>query len=501
MDPVKDDSLSIPDSQALPHAEGDLLLGRDDLPWIANLVYSCRVDLQQAFNLNTEEGLFGFVLWVARSANDMHAYLPEDKDFTRFCGRRLFRNYDLSVVEATVYFSAAELREKFVFPEALEPYKTWFRDTFETSGVGGLARIAKIVLGVEPEPLGFFEEREANRHKVQEKPFGVNIIGYAYGQLGIGEDARMTAIALQKLGVPFCLVNFAPGPTIPQNDYSMHAHVRSEGPYQINLFCMTATETARYFYTQGQQQWLGRTNIGYWPWELDKWPTRWLPVNRLIDQVWVSSRHIFNALAPVCSKTVNVVPLHVDVNPVSPLTRADFNLPRSAKLFCFSFDLHSSIHRKNPQACIDLFMSSFPKDDPRYTREHVGLVIKTHKPKRHNLEWDRLKKLAELDDRVYIIEQTLARPDLLALYRCCDTFLSLHRAEGFGRGIAEAIMLGLEVVTTNYSGNIDFCQLPQCTLVDYELVPVQAGEYIEHEGMMWAGQLKLPQLSAISSTA
>ena len=81
---------------------------------------------------------------------------------------------------------------------------------------------------------------------------------------------------------------------------------------------------------------------------------------------------------------------------------------------------------------------------------------------------------------------TLSRPDLLALYQCCDCFLSLHRAEGFGRGIAEAMQLGLHVITTGYSGNMDFCDEPYADLVEYTLVKIKKGQYPFGVRQVWA---------------
>lgn len=474
---------------------GSLAIRQQDLPWVATLIYQCRVDLQEKFKLEQEQGLYEFVAWLVRSCNDVNVCLQDEPEFIRFCEKKLFKGRKLSVLEAVVYLSAKELPHNFILPRDELAYQSWFKKTFQQSGQGGLANVAKVHVGARNMPLGFKQLVENSKAKIAKRPFGVNIVGYAYGQLGIGEDARMTARALQKLGIPFCIVNFAPGVTIPQNDFSMHAHVVQEGPYSINLFCMTATETARFFCFEGGKQFYGRHNIAYWPWELDKWPKRWLPVLDLIDEVWVATRHIYKALAPVCTKPLSVVPLHVELGPVSPLSRADFGLPAQAKLFCFSFDLHSSVHRKNPQDCIRAFLASFPASNRKFGKQQVGLVIKTHRPEKHHPDWEALKALAAKDDRIYIVESTLSRPDLLALYRCCDAFLSLHRAEGFGRGIAEAILLGLEVITTNYSGNVDFCKPPQCKLVDYTLIPVKPHEYIEAEGMVWAGHLKLPTLS------
>ena len=94
--------------------------------------------------------------------------------------------------------------------------------------------------------------------------------------------------------------------------------------------------------------------------------------------------------------------------------------------------------------------------------------------------------MAATDDRIHIVEDTLDRPELLALYKSCDCFLSLHRAEGFGRGIAECMQLGLHVITTGYSGNLDFCQPPEADLVDYSMIWVGKNEYPYGEGQVWA---------------
>jgi glycosyltransferase involved in cell wall biosynthesis len=68
---------------------------------------------------------------------------------------------------------------------------------------------------------------------------------------------------------------------------------------------------------------------------------------------------------------------------------------------------------------------------------------------------------------------------------CCDAYISLHRSEGFGRVIAEAMALGQPVVATNFSGNVDFCDEQTAFLVDGELVPLRPGDYLFHEGQYW----------------
>jgi len=332
-------------------------------------------------------------------------------------------------------------------------------------------------------------------------PFGVNLIGYAYGQLGIGEDLRMTSLALKATRIPFVIVNFEPGADVPQGDRTLAPHVVDTGPYAINLFCMTALETGRFYAERGLDQFQGRHNIGYWPWELSKWPADWTLVFDLVDEVWVSTAHIKKSLltarSPRFAKPIRVMPLVVQVPSSLQKARSaentrserkGYRLPLLAKLFFFSFDLNSSIHRKNPAAVVKAFQRAFPAED--YSPGKVGLVVKVQAPKRPNRAWEELKKLANTDRRIHIIEGTLPRNQLLALYKSCDCFVSLHRAEGFGRNLAEALQLGLHVIATDYSGNTDFCRRPefkdQVSLIPHRLIKVRKGQYPYAEGQVWA---------------
>lgn len=93
---------------------------------------------------------------------------------------------------------------------------------------------------------------------------------------------------------------------------------------------------------------------------------------------------------------------------------------------------------------------------------------------------------SQQDPRVHIIDRMLDKPDVLGLYKMCDCFVSLHRAEGFGRGIAEALLLGLKVIATDHGGNVDFCVSDSAYLVSSKLVAVGENEYVEPLGQYWA---------------
>jgi glycosyltransferase involved in cell wall biosynthesis len=163
------------------------------------------------------------------------------------------------------------------------------------------------------------------------------------------------------------------------------------------------------------------------------------------------------------------------------ITRERWGLDPGAALVLFVFDVKSSLERKNPWGAIQAFLQAFPPDSPT----NVQLVIKALRPGSTNQQWDRLQQQAAQDPRLKVIEADLKRADLLALIGSCDVFLSLHRSEGFGRGIAEAGILGLQVVTSGWGGNVDFCLGERFHLVPCAATPIPTGAYAQAEGHIW----------------
>jgi hypothetical protein len=481
---------------------------------LQNLILALRPDLCRRFGFNRPQKSEDYLVWLLTNGVNEYQSLLKDATFLdRLQGRD--ETLGVTVLKAAIYRDRPDVRKVFALPAQRHDFEQWFW----CHGVGehklwpwltiaerSLAlKVAQQTQSPWLEVLQGHDTQAQGRSSDLSKtssplPWGVNLVGYAFGQLGIGEDLRMTARALKAAGVPLAIVNTTPGKDIPQNDRSLEKWVLPEGrlgPYAINLFCMTALETGRFFAERGGEQFQNRYNIGYWPWELSKWPDSWKLVHPLVDEAWVSTRHIENALKPTFTGPIQIMPLVVAPEKNSHqwrepaqrnATRRKFRLPFEAKLFCYAFDLNSSIHRKNPQACIEAFLRAFPKGE--LTRSQVGLVIKTHTPKEGHREWEKLKSIAVLDDRIHIIEGTLPRRDLMALYAGCDVFVSLHRAEGFGRGIAEALQLGLHVIATYYSGNTDFCHRPefseQISQIPYRLVKVRAGQYPYATAQVWA---------------
>lgn len=314
--------------------------------------------------------------------------------------------------------------------------------------------------------------------------FGVNLIGYAYGELGIGEDVRMAARSLLAAGVPFTIVNIEPGKSVRQNERSLEQWVSEVPEYMFNIVCLTALEHLRVYLERGRALFTGRYTIGYWPWELHVWPAKWVHCFSLADEVWASSKHIARAACEASDARVLVMPMAVAFN-ATRLDRLEsrkkFSLPQHRTLFVFSFDGNSYTRRKNPAGIVKAFTEAFPTGE-----ETVSLIIKCMRPDPNNDEWRQILEAASRDSRLIVIDEMLSKDDVMELYGCCDCFVSLHRAEGFGRGIAEALTLNLDVIATGYGGNVEFCEAANASLIRYQLVSLEPDDYVEAGNNYWA---------------
>lgn len=312
-------------------------------------------------------------------------------------------------------------------------------------------------------------------------PFGVNLFGYARGEIGIGEDVRMVALALKAHDIPFCIVNVQPGANVSQLDTSVEAWIAEKPRYAINIFCTTGIEQTRYACEQGLDVFRGRYTIGLWPWELPHWPASCNHAYSLVDEIWAISRYTAGAYRDA-QRPVYTMSLPVTVDPVANEGRAEFGLPVGDYLFVYSFDFNSTLSRKNPKGVIRAFQRAFPPG----RKARVGLVIKASHVCRSDKKWARLNALIQDDPRIHLIDGTLRRPQVLALYRCCDCFVSLHRAEGFGRSLAEALLLDLQLIATDFSGNLDFCSAERVGLVRYKDRDLVPEDYFFADGQCWA---------------
>lgn len=307
---------------------------------------------------------------------------------------------------------------------------------------------------------------------------GVEIVGYPTMESGQGEDSRLVYRALADLGTePLRLFQSRRYPATAGLDRSLlPGPVESAlGHPRVRIFCFSAFDMLSETRSEGLDGFTADHTIGYWPWELPFWPRQGdLPLD-LVDEVWASTRFVFDAVAPT-GKPVHHVPLPVTVDGIELPGRDAVPLPRDRFNFVFVFDGLSYFARKNPLAVLKAFWRAFPDD------RDVGLVVKTMNAA-HLPILSVFREIADSDPRVSVIAETWSRPKVLELLRSADAMVSLHRSEGFGRVVAEAMLLGTPVVVSDYSGTADFCSEDTAFLVSGRLVPVG-----RHQYLFWAGQ-------------
>lgn len=310
---------------------------------------------------------------------------------------------------------------------------------------------------------------------------GVNILGYIRGQFGLGESARMYARALIEAGVQVRLFDIDLQLPHGWDDHSLDPWIGDDLPYPVSIIFVNPDYLHPALDMIGSARLHGQRLIACWFWELERIPPAWLPAIDRVDEVMVATRFIENAFSSVVMKPVLRVPQPVSPADDSGLGRADFGLEEGKFIFLVTFDFNSWVERKNPLGAISAFMCAFS-----HARDDVRLLIKSSNGHRHQDAFRQLLNAAMADQRITIRDEVIERAHVRALQRCCDAYVSLHRAEGFGLGLAECMAMGKPVIGTAWSGNMDFMDTGNSCLVPCKMVPVAADGYPGGEGMLWA---------------
>ena len=223
----------------------------------------------------------------------------------------------------------------------------------------------------------------------------------------------------------------------------------------------------------------GVYRVAVWWWELEQLPPEWLDRGRDVDEIWAPTRFIADALRPLGRPVYAMLP-SVRLPAFEPRPKAYFGLSPDKFTFLFVFDMNSRLARKNPLGLIRAFRRAFRRDEP------VELTIKVSPQGPYFPDDWRALRSAVAENDVTLIDKSLSRGDLLALVNAADACASLHRSEGFGLTMAEAMLLGKPTVGTAYSGNLDFMTPETGYLVRYARGSVPAGADPYPAGAAWA---------------
>jgi glycosyltransferase involved in cell wall biosynthesis len=298
------------------------------------------------------------------------------------------------------------------------------------------------------------------------RALGVNVAGYLRAELGVGEVARQMLTALDAAGIPALPVTASAPNSRQGHDFAGSGH--EWNPFPVNLVCVNADGLPAFAERVGERFFDDRYTIGVWWWELSEFPERFDEAFAHVDELWVGSRFVAEAVAP--RATVPVVPIRVPVGfpAPAPLAPGELGWP-DGFTFLYSFDYNSVFRRKNPLGVVAAYTQAFgPGDGARLVLKSIN---HERDPHNHRLLTDAI---AGRDD-IVVIDAYVSSRDRNRLTATCDCYVSLHRSEGFGLTMAEAMFLGKPVIATGYSGNLEFMDEQSSYLVRHALVPVGGG--------------------------
>lgn len=319
----------------------------------------------------------------------------------------------------------------------------------------------------------------------------VQLIGPLAKASGLGQATRLSADILRATGLDIRGVDFDLDNPAPEG-FSSDTMIEDYGPAKINMIHLNAESIPLAFAYQ-PDVFSDSYNIGYFFWELDKPAYCHYLGMEMLDEIWVSTEYGVT----IYEKDANgkpVVNVGMCYEENTDIERADsrafverrFQFNSSHFICLVAFDSFSFVQRKNPVNVLKAFQKAF-KGVP-----NARLVVKTQNRDsvfdtvQVNL-WDQVDAMISTDPRIIVMNETLSYRDLLRLKAGSDVYVSLHKSEGWGFGMIEAMNLGVPVVCTAYSGNMDFCSDETAWMVDYDVVPLRQEEYIfVRRGSVWA---------------
>jgi glycosyltransferase involved in cell wall biosynthesis len=326
---------------------------------------------------------------------------------------------------------------------------------------------------------GDAEERLEVKERIDRVQQDVLLIGHGGGGTGLSRNSRMLENALDGGDIALTTLSYETEPDRFAD--ALRRWYAACGKRPIVIAAINAQDIPAVFARDRHGVLEDCHVVGFFLWETSKAPSVQRLGISLVDEIWVPTHYVAEVYAHLARTFVVGKGLfHPDDKPTRHLRG-----PGPLR-FLTVFDFHSSIERKNPLASVLAFRNAFQD------AEDVEMVVKASNvnpqhPGNALGQWERLCLEAAQDSRIRIITERYSEGQMNSLLSQADCVVSLHRSEGFGYVLADAMALGIPVIATAYSGNLDFCDADTCFPVDYRLVQVQAvGTHWESEGAVWA---------------
>lgn len=313
---------------------------------------------------------------------------------------------------------------------------------------------------------------------------GLSLIGYPFAETGVGEAMRSLARSIERAGISYDVTSFDEQVLSSHRDTALKHRIAARPSKMVNVFCVNADMLGSTIDGVGSGILKNRYNIVRPFWELPLIHPQWLTSLHNVDEIWAPTVFVRDAFIAGTDRPVVHIPVAVSIPPDISANRERFKIPRGSTAFLFAFDFSSYPDRKNPDAVLQAYLKAFGQDRNR----PVSLIIKTMGSSAHKRAiLNSVRGLAQADKRIILIDEILTRAETYCLTKSCDVFISLHRSEGFGLGIAEAMAMGKAVIATDYSGSKDFVGTQTGFPVPYRLIGVEPNQYPYFiEGQQWA---------------
>ena len=277
---------------------------------------------------------------------------------------------------------------------------------------------------------------------------GIDVLGFFTAEHGVGEAARVLASTLRAAEIPVSTIDYTDTQSRRQHAFA----VDNESKHRVLLCSLNSEQLTAARDRLGEEFFADRYVIGQWFWELEQAPFWFEKAFPLVNELWAPTRFIETMLRKSAPKHVVVkyMPLPV-VKPEidASLGRGHFELD-DRFMFLFTFDFMSVMKRKNPLGLIDAFTQAFaPGEGPM-------LVIKAINGDKRPVESAQLREAVRGRSDIVLIDKYFTKLETSTLMSLADCYVSLHRSEGLGLTISEAMALARPVIATGYSGNLDF---------------------------------------------
>ncbi len=310
----------------------------------------------------------------------------------------------------------------------------------------------------------------------------VTIIGHPFAPIGMGEQLRSHVSACAAVQIDarvYDIFRYAQRTDAAHFDL-LNARETAKVGAGIRIFhvngdevdnVIAAFERAGNVFAEGY-------NIIIPAWELPRYPQVWAEKLAKFNEIWAISAFVRDSLK-AAGLDSHVIGQSIETEPGPLLPRRYFGIRESAFVLLHFFDVSSYAARKNPLAVLDLFRRLRQAEPFR----DLQLVLKVKNMERG--AEDAATEFRNLPG-VKVIDTPLDNLGVRSLINACDCFVSLHRSEGLGRGLGEAMALGRLALGTGWSGNMDFMTEANALVAGYTLRPVEPDSYPHWQGQSWA---------------